>query len=146
MRVLCTFLFTAILLATVGCSKSQPTTPAALTLDGTYRLHRTNILGTWVYSGEQQDFEVVIKGETWTYTGKSWRGDPIITIKTDLSKNPATIDMIENRDGKVELSRGIYKLDGDELIIATGKKAGEENRPKDFTPSDGVEIWVYKRK
>jgi uncharacterized protein (TIGR03067 family) len=58
---------------------------------------------------------------------------------------PAEIDLMLNEDGKlVTKARGIYKLEGDELTMVISLE--DDGRPKDFTPSDRVLIYVLKRK
>jgi uncharacterized protein (TIGR03067 family) len=68
------------------------------------------------------------------------------TYKLDASKNPATIDFtIEVGEDKGKLQLGIYKLEGDTLTMAVSIP-GAKARPKDFDPSDEVELQVFKRK
>lgn len=68
------------------------------------------------------------------------------TYKSDAKAKPATIDMTidEGKDkGKTQL--GIYKLEGDQLVIALGS-AGSKERPKNFEGGDMIEVTTLKRK
>ena len=66
-------------------------------------------------------------------------------FKVDLSKSPATIefDIEEGKDaGKKQL--GIFKVDGDRVTFAIAK-VGSEVRPKNFEPTEDVEVTIFKR-
>lgn len=41
--------------------------------------------------------------------------------------------------------RGTYKLEGDTLTVCWTAYCGDKNRPRDFTPTDDVEVQVYHR-
>jgi uncharacterized protein (TIGR03067 family) len=109
--------------------------------------------GTWVISSINGQTAPEGSPEmTLTFTGDKYsqavggevneRG----TIKVDASKTPMTIDLIivEGADaGKTQL--GIFEITGD-TIRASLDNPGAQQRPKDFTLSEGSLMFVGKKK
>jgi RNA polymerase sigma factor (sigma-70 family) len=69
------------------------------------------------------------------------KGSPIASYQLDASKKPAWLDF--NRRGAGLPAQGIYRLDGDKLMIAVGG----QQRPTKFSSPAGsdVELWVLRR-
>jgi len=95
--------------------------------------------GTWKHEGEP--LITVIKDDTMK-TGKKGK-EPVVVAKIKLNetKSPKWIDA--ELDGGA-IWAGIYKFDGDKVIIAFG---GEEKRPKEFNPkADGLQGYLVLKK
>lgn len=76
---------------------------------------------------------LLIKKDKYT-TGVKKKEYPV-TFKLDPKQNPKHIDMfIPGDSGEAQLSKGIYKFEGDKLIICRGQAAGGE-RPRNFVSS-----------
>jgi uncharacterized protein (TIGR03067 family) len=74
--------------------------------------------------------------------------DDAISYRIDASKSPAHITTTENKDGKMETSYGIYKLDGDTLTICMIESGKPEDRPKDFKSAKNTPsvVLILKKK
>ncbi len=70
------------------------------------------------------------------------------SYKIDASKTPHEIDTIgKSPDGKAETSYGIYKIDGDKLIICVVDSEKATDRPKEFkTTADGKAMLMTLKK
>jgi uncharacterized protein (TIGR03067 family) len=73
-----------------------------------------------------------------------------VTFKLDPKQDPKHIDMyIPSDSGEPQLSKGIYKIDGDKLTICRGQAPGGE-RPRNFVSSASndhfVVTWERKEK
>jgi len=67
--------------------------------------------------------------------------DPPEKYKIKPSQTPKEIDFIVDDD----ICLGIYKVDGDDLVICWGA-FGDKERPRDFkTDRDGLRIFFLKR-
>lgn len=64
------------------------------------------------------------------------------TFKLDPKQDPKHIDMlIPDESGAPRLARGIYRLDGDKLVVCRGQAPGGE-RPRDFVSSATNDVFV----
>ncbi|MDW8265371.1 MAG: TIGR03067 domain-containing protein [Gemmataceae bacterium] len=106
---------------------------------------------SWQQSGEQLP-EDLLKTASWTVKGDRYTfelaGDREEgTIKLDPSRKPAALELkiTEGKDkGKTQV--GIYKFDGDKIIICLAQP-GEKERPADFaTTEDDDNILVVIRR
>jgi uncharacterized protein (TIGR03067 family) len=71
-----------------------------------------------------------------------------VTFTLDPKQEPKHIDMLVPDDsGTPQLSKGIYKIEGDKLIICRGQAPGGE-RPRNFVSSakDDVFVVTWERK
>jgi uncharacterized protein (TIGR03067 family) len=104
--------------------------------------------GTWVrvkltIGGKPgvQNVAMTITGNRmqWPSPSDAW------VIKLDPSKNPRTIDQ-HHANNENSVFRGVYRWDGDTLIICCRQNATEQTRPTDFDGSK-PEVWyqVFKR-
>jgi len=113
---------------------------------------KEQIQGTWVLTALERDGKVVPKAKLGSAHIKLvFRGDNVTfeypdhtelgTYKLDTTTNPKTIDVVTELD----TSKGIYRLEGDNLKIC-GVSTGEE-RPAEFTTKPGTKqvLFVLKR-
>ena len=104
--------------------------------------------GTWVTSeSDSLDAKWVIKGETLvaTVNGMEYVGK----LKVDDKAKPhSTLDIALTEgpeDAKGKTAKGVYKLDGEKLVIAVSHPG--RDRPKDFEPvPDEVYLFELKKK
>src|SRR5436305_6030115 len=87
----------------------------------------------------------------WTNKAGTQRSGQTGMVKLDPSKSPKTIDYLITRgssNGQKQL--GIYKLEGDKLVIAVNG-VGNEERPQKFTTAltagaaRALEVFTYSR-
>lgn len=100
--------------------------------------------GEWVMAGLEVREEAVpaeklagttliIKKDKYTTVVK--KKEYPVTFKLDPKQSPKHIDMfIPGDSGEPQLSKGIYKFEGEKLIICRGQAAGGE-RPRNFVSS-----------
>jgi uncharacterized protein (TIGR03067 family) len=89
---------------------------------------------------------LVIKKDKYTTVVK--KKEYPVTFTLDPKQDPKHIDMmIPNDSGTPQLSKGIYKIEGDKLIICRGQAPGGE-RPRNFVSSakDDVFVVTWERK
>jgi uncharacterized protein (TIGR03067 family) len=96
--------------------------------------------------------EEVVKGGSFAITGDKYEfkmadqsEDGI--IKLDPSKDPHEIELdIKSGNDKDKIQVGIYKLEGDTLMMCFAQ-AGEKQRPKEFTTKAGTNeiLFVVKK-
>ena len=99
--------------------------------------------------GDVKELEAfcVISGTELTFS----RGDKKETIRVtaiDTTTDPKCIDLVEIRADKTERTlEGVFKLDGDTLLLAFAVPKGAKNRPTSFDkPTDpGTQVWTFKR-
>jgi uncharacterized protein (TIGR03067 family) len=89
------------------------------------------------------DRKLVLKGDQLTPFGGG--KEDSATIKLDVSKKPAHIDLTTFKGGKTEVNYGIYKFENGVLTICTVEKGEAKDRPKEFK-SEGKEILLTLKK
>jgi uncharacterized protein (TIGR03067 family) len=107
----------------------------AVKLEGTYLIVGIEMGGERIpdeFLGKAPEEERTVKITADKLISAKKGKDDSISYKIDASKSPAHITTTENKDGKVETSYGIYKLDGDTLTICMIESGKPEDRPKDF--------------
>jgi len=93
----------------------------------------------------EENQTIVIKGNKLIPTKNSTR-EPL-ELKLDPSKTPAEIDTKETKGDNPETSYGIYKLEGDTLIICIVQDCKPSDRPKEFkTSKDSKAILLTLKK
>ena len=93
------------------------------------------------------DFTFVIAADGKS-TGRSPDGEYQATLTVDPAKNPKTIDNLhESGEQKGKKQYGIYKLEGDKLIVSmTRPGVAEGDRPKDFGTKDTANVvFIFER-
>jgi len=113
---------------------------------------RAALQGTWKWQSASLAGEAVDAGEV-RLMAMTFKGDQVMpssdptdaaTFSLDASKTPATIDLID-RNHKVDL--GIYKIEGDVLIICLAIAQSRKARPAVFesTKENGALYAVMKK-
>jgi uncharacterized protein (TIGR03067 family) len=111
--------------------------PALKALEGTWATAETDSLDAkWIFKG--QIVEVTVNGME--YKGKIKVDDkvkPHATLDIDITEGP--------EDTKGKTGKGIYKLDGEKLVVSVSHPG--HDRPKDFEPvPDEVYVFELKKK
>lgn len=109
-------------------------------LQGVWQVLRQEYDGTDENSGEAK---LVIVGDKMAVKDK--QGEKNISWKIDPAKQPKTIDLTMDVNGKAIQLTGIYQLDGDTLKICASE-AGQA-RPTEFASPKGsrLTLFVLKR-
>ena len=68
-----------------------------------------------------------------------------LTVKAiDPASKPKTLDLAQEKDGKTEVTKYIYELDGDTLKLCRSFKDPGQ-RPEKFTSENGQAVGILKR-
>jgi uncharacterized protein (TIGR03067 family) len=68
-----------------------------------------------------------------------------LTVKAiDPTRKPKALDLAQEKDGKTELVKYIYELDGDTLKLCRSFKDPGQ-RPEKFTSENGQAVGIFKR-
>jgi uncharacterized protein (TIGR03067 family) len=123
-------------LASVGAVADEESASAAIkAIQGTWATAETdNLDAKWVFKGEV--LEATVNGTE--YVGKVKADDkakPFATLDIALTEGP--------EDTKGKTAKGIYKLEGEKLVVAVGVPG--HDRPKDFEAVPD-EIYVFELK
>ncbi len=99
-----------------------------------------------VPAGKLAGTTLVIKKDKYTTVVK--KKEYPVTFTLDPKQDPKHIDMMIPNDSETpQLSKGIYKFEGDKLIICRGQAPGGD-RPRNFVSSakDNVFVVTWERK
>lgn len=136
MRVMAGMVALLLLAGGLASAQDKKTPPK---LDGTYVIVNLEQKGEKIPADlidkiPEADRTLILKGDM-LIPPKMGKDDKI-TLKLDPSKTPAHITTTETKaGGKTETSYGIYKTEGDMLIICMVDNGKEEDRPKEFKTS-----------
>jgi uncharacterized protein (TIGR03067 family) len=125
----------------LGCSNSDP-------IRGTYEIVRSETEKTLVAKGDKGWADRTFKFESGETTITFADGEVVKgSYKLDLTKTPPQIDLIAPmKEGKDYVTYGIFKLEGDTLLICQAKQ--ESERPREFSVAAGgtVRLMTFKKK
>jgi RNA polymerase sigma factor (sigma-70 family) len=123
-------------------------------LQGTWEVLETRVNGETYPTHEVTDHRLVIEGDKFRLT--SMPKEPpklglyggmifIATFKLNTTKSPRNIDLEMSKDPEAhEVCLGIYKLDGDDLVICLPYLKPCERRPTEFKAEKGSDQQLYK--
>src|SRR5262245_55680281 len=132
----------AVVLLIAAATPAQDTKKELEKLQGEWTMVSMETRGKKAPDDVVNQDKLTIKGDQWTVTTLKG-GEGKATFKIDPSKTPKTIDLTFEID-KTAPSRGIYKLEGDTLILC--RTAGHLERPKEFkTTEEAGILMVWKR-
>jgi len=124
-----------IALFLVFTAPSSPLQPSLeLTkLQGHWTMITLDVQEAFVPEAKLKGTTLEIKGNTYTVTVRKTKHE--VTLKLDPTQDPKHIDMtFPDGPNQPKLSKGIYKIEGDKLIICRGQAADGE-RPRNFVSS-----------
>jgi uncharacterized protein (TIGR03067 family) len=93
------------------------------------------------------DAVCTIEGNRLTFT-RGTRAEVVEVTALDLKTDPRCIDLTDVRAGRPpRVSEGVYRLDGDTLILAVADSKEGKIRPTNFDkPTDArIMVWTMKR-
>ncbi len=133
----------ALLAAAIGGALLLGGAARALADDDTSAEALKTLKGTWV-----SDEGIESK---WTFEGETLKAsvnglDYSCKVKLDPKAKPATIDLVIDEgpeDSKGKVSKCIYKLDGEKLILCVSMPG--KDRPKEFEQAEG-ESYLFELK
>ena len=123
-------------------------------LQGTWKVIETRVDGETYPTDEKTDHRLVIEGDKFRLT--SMPKEPpklglyggmtfIATFKLNTKTSPRNIDLEMSKDPEAhEVCLGIYKLDGDDLMICLPYLKPCERRPTEFKAEKGPDQQLYK--
>lgn len=96
-------------------------------LQGEWRMIALDVRESLVPAEKLKGTTLTIKDDK--YIVKAKKTNREVTFKLDSKQNPKHIDMFfPDGPGEQKLAKGIYKIDGDKLIICRGQAPGGEHR------------------
>ena len=138
----------AVLMLAVGCSKKDSTTGGGgggrgggggVPPDGTYvivALERSGAPAPAEKFTKESEHERTIRIAGDKLIATKGGKDDSVAVKWDPSQNPGHVTVTEIKpNGKTETTYGIYKMEGDNLIVCMVVSDKEEDRPKEFKTS-----------
>ena len=115
-------------------------------LQGEWVLAGLEVREESVPAGKLAGTTLVIKKDTYTTLVK--KKEYPVTFTLDPKQDPKHIDMlVPGDDGTPQLAKGIYRIEGDKLIVCRGQAPGGD-RPRNFVSSatDDVFVVTWERK
>jgi uncharacterized protein (TIGR03067 family) len=112
-------------------------------LEGDWVVERIEAEGKKHKPGADEQAKLTITGTKWAFPATGEQGE---VVAVGPSSSPKLIDLKSTRRGGAIVREGIYKLDGDTLVIAL-YQGKEKKRPTNFdTPTEaGTVLFVFKR-
>ena len=114
-------------------------------MQGTWTIAALEVDGKDVPADKLGGSILTIKGDHYEVKVKDTKHG--CTIKLDAGKTPRAIDMIFAQPGDADkIHKGVYKIDGDKLVICRGLNASQE-RPGQFAtwPDTSVFVITWQR-
>ncbi len=153
-------LFSVALLAmlsvfSLGCGKKdalEPTGGATAKLDGTYLIvgieKDGNAMPMEMFTAKSENDRMIRIEGAKMFATKNGVEDSL-ELKLDSSKNPAHFTIVDTKtDEKNKTSVGIYKIDGEKLVICLADSDEDKDRPQDFktTQNSKTVLMTLKKK
>jgi uncharacterized protein (TIGR03067 family) len=131
----------ALLLTLAFASAEEPKPATDLDkLQGEWTLVGLEVREEAVPAAKLAGTTLIVKKDVYTTVVK--KKEHPVKFKLDPKPDPKHIDMFIPADsGEPQLSKGIYKIEGDKLIIARGQAAGGD-QPRDFVSSAANDVFV----
>lgn len=122
-----------ILLLSASCAVAAPA-PFAKPERRGLRTDLDRLQGVWalVPNEDRAGVTLSVEGSKFTLTLDRRRAERY-AVTLDPTSSPRKIDLIERVGGKDELIQGIYRFQGDMLVL----RFGHAGRPTDFAAADG---------
>jgi uncharacterized protein (TIGR03067 family) len=130
MRLLASLALSLALVATLGARAAEEKDPAKA-LQGEWTITDWRQGGATVPLAELSTIRWAVDGTRYAFALGDSREEG--TVKVDAAKKPATIDLaIADGESKGQEQLGIYKFDGDAIVICFGRP-GTKDRPTEFS-------------
>jgi uncharacterized protein (TIGR03067 family) len=137
-------LITGLVLPMPAGEKDDAVTKDMKLLEGNWTLHSFTTDGKEVPADTIQNIKLTIKGDRYLVDFGKQKME--LTFKIDPAKKPKSIDLVNVKDEKKTVTKGIYEVGADTLKLCRGTESGQD-RPAEFAAKEGSKlvIAVYKR-
>ena len=111
-------------------------------MQGSWRIASAEASGRPVPAEAYKAVRLVIEGEQLKWQGFAGGGPPACKLKLEPTAKPKEFDAIAEEGDRGLSLQGIYKFDGDRLVLSF-TNAGRQRRPNSFVTFEGATWLVY---